>query len=478
MLVGIIAAESPGAFADETRISAMGNCSIALIDSDNQLNPYDYGRNPAYLVSDFADSWIRMLVSVSERSGELRRPYDPELVNDSYVGFQGRKRLSDRQAASGYFRYERLWQREQWHSLEIDQYNDPFFLTDLTTGDIKHWGPTMSADYSFRLSPRAAVGLGFDYTISSGLKDFYTRPEIVHNFARGNLGLIVQPQSEWIFGLVVRPMRTQNRTNFDKADEGYDNIIRRYSGDGIYEIRSFSSYTLNEIMTGIEVGIQNFIGTDRIRVGTMFSYDYAQNSIRYNLTNPEEVGYWQDSATEFRFLARYTPAGTPLVLGLTGGAMNQDGWAKRPRFDTVLLYDNPIKLRSAGAGASYFFRPARVTVSADYILNAFDIAANDYGANLFQHRRFTQNIGRLGLEYSAYNVYAIRGGVEVTDYLVDRWLKLPDNIDRYRFTVGGSYTWHFWQIDAELLYARSTRENDDRERRDLSGILWFTRSEL
>jgi hypothetical protein len=136
-----------------------------------------------------------------------------------------------------------------------------------------------------------------------------------------------------------------------------------------------------------------------------------------------------------------------------------------------------VKLRSVGAGASYVFRTS-LLASADYILNAYDIAADDYGANHFVHREFTQNIGRLGLEYRAYNVFSVRGGVEVTDYLVDRWLKLPDNMDRYRFTSGGSYSWHLWQIEAEFLYARDTRNTDDRQRTDLGGILWFTRSEL
>jgi len=474
--IGLLAAQTPPAIADEIRISTLGNCSIALVDRDNQLNPYDFGRNPAYLLSDFEEAWMRFSVSVAEEHGDLRRPYDPHLVNRGFMAFEGRKRLSDRQATAGSFHYEKLRQREQWHSLELDQYNDPFYLTDLTTGDITYWGPAMSADYSLRLSSKAAIGAGFDYEISTGLKDHYTRPQVEHNYARGNIGLLVQPRGAWHLGLIVRPMRLQNRTNFEKADEGYDNIIRRYSGDGIYEIRSFSSYTLNEIMTGVELGVQNFVLTDRVKVGTIFSYGYAENSIRYNLTFPEEVGYWQDETYDFRLLARYAPEGMPLIFGISGRSMKGDGWARRPRYDNVLLYDNPVRLRSAGAGANYLIRSIRLQISAEYICNAYNIEANDYGANSFRKQEFTQNVGRLGVEYAAYNVFSVRGGVEVTDYIVDRWLKLPANTDRYRVTAGGSYTWHMWQIEAQLLYARSTKESDDRERRDLSGILWFTRS--
>ena len=126
-----------------------------------------------------------------------------------------------------------------------------------------------------------------------------------------------------------------------------------------------------------------------------------------------------------------------------------------------MLFDNPIQLRSLGAGASYTIQPAGLTVAADYVLNSYDIEANDYGANDFRAQEFIQNVGRLGVEYAAYNVFSVRGGVEVTDYVADRWLKLPVNTDRYRFTAGGSYAWHLWQVDAMIVYGRDTQNDTD-----------------
>jgi hypothetical protein len=470
-------AGATNALGDGLRTSTMGNCSIGLVDSDNQLNPYDFGGNPAFLLFDFDTAYNRMILSYDEQSGSLKRPFDPMLANDSYVSFAGRRRLTDNQAVWGRFDYDRFWQREQVRSLELDQYNDPFYLTDKTTGDILYYGPASSVSYSLRLAPKVLFGAGFDYSISTGLKNKYTRPQIIHNYFHGNVGLIVEANRNWTLGFMARPLRIQNRTEFAKTDEGYDNQIFRYSGDAIYEIRSFQDYSVRELLRGGELALQNFYRSDRINVGTIFTYGLVENKVMYNATDPEEAGFWQDETIDLQMLARYTPKDMPLTVGLSGRAMNQDGWAKRPRFTNVLLYDNPQKLRSLGAGASYVIRSLDLAVSADYVLNAYDIEANDYGANFFQHRKFTQNIGRMGLEYTAYNVFSLRGGVEVTDYVVDRWLKLPSNMDRYRFTAGGSYSWHLWQVEAQLLYARNTREQDDRERRDLSGILWFTRSE-
>ena len=144
----------------------------------------------------------------------------------------------------------------------------------------------MSADYSLRLSPQASIGAGFDYGISTGLKDYYTKPQIEHNYARGNVGLLLQPRAEWHFGLIARPMRLQNRTSFDGTNENRDLIIHRYYGDGIYDIRTFSSYSMTEKMRGIGIDVQNFVTTDRVKVGTIFTYGYAENRSREKPPRP------------------------------------------------------------------------------------------------------------------------------------------------------------------------------------------------
>jgi hypothetical protein len=468
---------SAGTLADSLRNSTMGNVFIAQIDEDSQLNPYDYGRNPGYLFYDFAGNWNRFSANVTHETGTLKRPLDPRTIDDLFGQFAGRKQLGSRQVVWGQFRYDRFEQRDLFRSLELDPYNDPFFLTDTTSGNTTYYGPSIRVDYSLRLSSKVSFGAGLDYDISTGLKDYYTRPQIVHNYFKGNFGLIMQPTPKWILGLIARPIRLQNRTEFDKTDEGFDNLIKRYAGDEIYEIRTFESYTIRELLWGVEFDMQNFYVTDRVKVGTILTYGLSQNKIKYNVSFPEEIGFWQDRSYGLKFLARYTPAGSPLVLGLSGEASNGEGWAKRPRFDNVLLFDNPIKLRSIGAGASYAFNSLGLVLTGEYVLNGYKIEADDFGANEFPKVDITQNIGRLGAEYRAFNVYSIRAGVEVTDYPIDRWLKLPANMTRYRFTGGLGYNLHFWSIEAEFGYETSVRDGLDGERRDLSGILWFTRSE-
>ena len=472
-----LVAWSAGTFADSLRNSTMGNVFIAQVDEDSQLNPYDYGRNPGYLFYDFAGAWNRFAATFSHETGTLKRPLDPRTLDDLFGAFIGQRKLSANQVVWGSFRYDRLQQRDMYRSIEFDPYNDPFYLTDTTIGNTTYYGPSIKVDYALRLSPKFTIGAGLDYDISTGLKDYYTRPQIVHNFFRGNFGVIVEPIPQWLFGFMVRPIRLQNRTEFQKTDEGFDNLIKRYAGAGIYEIRTFESYTIRELLWGIELDMQNFYMTDRVKVGTIFTYGLTQNKIKYNISFPEEIGFFQDQTYGLKFLARYTPAGSALVLGLAGEASNGAAWAKRPRFDNVLLFDNPVKLRSIGAGASYAFNSIGLVLTGEYVLSGYRIEADDFGANKFPKVDITQNIGRLGAEYRAFNVYSIRGGVEVTDFPIDRWLQLPANMTRYRFTGGLGYNVHLWSIEAEFGYERSVKDGFDGERSELSGILWFTRSE-
>ncbi|MCK4349581.1 MAG: hypothetical protein KAX13_01915, partial [Candidatus Krumholzibacteria bacterium] len=362
-------------WSNELRTSMMGNCSIALYDEDNQINPYDFGHNPAYLLNDFELEWMRFVFGLEEESGKLKRPYDPLLVNNLYIGFNGIRKLGDRHVTKGSFTYTRLWQREISNSLEIDQYNDPFYLADETTGDFEYYGPSTQVDYSLRLKPNLYIGLGFDYDISTGLKQNYTKPEIVHTYFKGNIGLIYEARKSWLIGLVARPVRLQNRTKFRRTDEGFDNVIYRWYGDGIYDIRAVSDYTVRELLYGVEVGLQNFIMTDRFKLGAIMSYSLNQNKLRYHATKRVLQGFWQSTVYDLDLRARYTPPGIPLVIGISGRFMNDDGWAKRPDFNDVLLYENPVELISVGGGLSYLIDAADLLVSAEYLMNMYDVEA-------------------------------------------------------------------------------------------------------
>jgi len=460
--------------ANELRVMTLGNARIAFEDEDTRLNPYDFGRNPAYMLRDYERSWKRFHVGLGYEEGLLKRDYDPKKVSDLRLGASGLKRLGDRHVIQGAIHYDRQTQKEVSRSLERDQYNDPFYMTDATTGTFEYTGPTMRVDYSLRLFNWLYIGAGLDYDLSTGLKDTYTRPEIVHDHFMANLGVIVELGSHWAIGVIARPVRTQNRTAFDATAEGYDNLIYRYYGDAVYDVYTIGSRTAREVLKGYEVGAQNFFMFDRLQVGVQATFSESETEIEYNKRHLR--GMWQSTVYEADVVARYRMRLFPWTVGVRLHRMEDDSWGMRPDYDDVVLYENPLTLNSAGGGITWPIQPLGLLASAEYVMSHWKIEAFDHGAGLARKAKISSNIGRLGLEYSMRDVHYLRAGFEYTDFLVDRWLKLPANTDRYRFTAGFQYRTGYWDFDVMMGYSMDTKQNFDGEREAFFGAVWLTGS--
>jgi hypothetical protein len=477
-MVSLIALAALGQAAaglcNELRILTLGNPRIALEDEDTRLNPYDYGRNAAYLLRDFERGWKRFDLGLFDESGMLKRSYDPEGINDVTFGASGFKRLGDRHAIRGSIDFGRRVHENVPRSLEIDQYNDPFYMTDETTGTFEYYGPSTKVDYSLRLWRGLYVGAGLDYDLSTGLKDTYTRPEIIHDHFRGNLGVIVEPFDSWAIGVLARPVRTQNRTEFDKTVEGYDNLIYRYYGDGIYDILSTGGYTVRENLDGYELGVQNFIMTDRLKLSAQGTYLVTENDVQYGTSSPHHQGLWERTVYDVEVRARYVPWLFPATVGVCLRRMSDDSWGLRPEFDDVVLVENPVSLNSAGVGANWEIQSLRLLTSVEYVANDYDVEVWDHGARTKHKMDVVQQVGRLGVEHLLFGLHSIRAGIEYTDFLVDRWLKLPPNTDRYRATIGFQYRTGYWDFDMMLGYGRDTKQNFDADRETWTGVIWMT----
>jgi hypothetical protein len=475
ILPGVLLFQAQPARGDGIRIESLAGARLALEDRDNQINPYDFGRNPAWLHLDYEFRYLRFNMSLYETKGELRREYDPHLVNNFFIGVEGIKKLSDRQTVMGYIDYQRLHDGGVYRNLESDQYNDPFYLNDQTTGDFEYYGPRTSIDWGIRLAEGILFGVGLDYDISTGLKQIYTRPEIVHNYSQGRIGLAYSRSGKWMLGLVYRPTRLQNRTQFAKPDEGYDNVIQGYSGDAIYEVRAFSSYTIEEVMYSHFVDLQGFYMGDDLKAGLIITGGKGENEVKYNATRQYPKGYWEEELLDAGMKLRWAPGGRPLAVGLSARYVKNDGWGVRPEFSDVLLYDNPYSMYSGGIGLSYWISSIDVLLVGEYTAEQYDIEVWDNGANLYRSADHLSQIARIGLEKNISNVYSFRAGYEYTDYPIDRWIKLPRNIDISRITGGfGAYVGG-WNIDIHAEYALGTRDETDAERQSLGAVLWCTR---
>jgi hypothetical protein len=152
-----------------------------------------------------------------------------------------------------------------------------------------------------------------------------------------------------------------------------------------------------------------------------------------------------------------------------------DGWGVRPDFSEVLLYDNPYTMYSAGLGMSYWFRSMDLLLIGEYTAEQYDIEVWDNGANLYRKADQLSQIARVAVEKDISNIYSFRAGYEYTDYPIDRWIKLPRNIDVSRITGGFGAFFNGWNIDLHVEYGLGTTNYSDQERQELGGVIWFTR---
>ncbi|NOY77518.1 MAG: hypothetical protein GXO76_06570, partial [Calditrichaeota bacterium] len=87
--------------ARDNRLSAMGNLQLALPDSDNQLNFYDFGQNPAGLQADQTYRWMRIYLNAQNHWGRYRRLYDPDNEQNYSLIFEGVKALNSKETFWG-----------------------------------------------------------------------------------------------------------------------------------------------------------------------------------------------------------------------------------------------------------------------------------------------------------------------------------------------------------------------------------------
>jgi hypothetical protein len=214
--------------------------------------------------------------------------------------------------------------------------------------------------------------------------------------------------------------------------------------------------------------------TERLQLGAVLKYGLHETVIDYGTTKREHHGFWQRTTYDLELISRYTPKGSPLTMGLRGRVMRDDGWAKRPEYDNVLLYDNPLRLESVGGGVTLRLPSGGPLLAAEYVMNHYQITVHDYGAQLHRSADVVQHVARLGMEYDLFGLHSLRAGVEAKDFLIDRQLLTPPNVDRYRFSGGFRYRTGYWDIETQLVYDYYTQSVHELERSGLGFIVWFS----
>lgn len=452
-------------FASDLRVRSMAGLKFALKDKDQSLNLYDFGKNPAWLAQDEQESWLKIIPSLKSQSGNYRRLYDPEEINDYSVTFDGVKTLGEKGTFRGYTKY-RLEQRNGvYRSLKHDPYaGEAFYMTDTTTGNFKYNGPTVGFEYSLEIFPHLYGGATMRYQILDGLKNMYSLAKTVYREVGGSVGLAYQPLDNLAIGVVVQPFNSQEKIE-SKSENLLEVEIFNYRGDtySTKSRRSSVNHTVRKrgILTGGQLYWQPL---DNIEIGVRGEYSASRTYVYTSTSMLNEIGEGDANGESFSLAAQLQyELVDGLLLGASAEHFNTSNWSKGAVYN-LLLWEWAYKRTSVGGGVSYWLS-SQSLVAAEYEFAACSTDSSKYIDNRYCDVSFNEHSARIGIEHKLFPTTSLRAGYAYT--YADRDLFFGEkSVSAHRITLGLGAAWFSnTHIDLLVEYGKtSAGESGSRSR--------------
>jgi opacity protein-like surface antigen len=402
------------------RLASMGDMKFIVQDKYVTLNPYDFGGNPAWLVNDDQESWLKMKPLFSGYSGDYKRRYDPGSENTYSLGFTGLKNLGSDGTFMGETSYEYNFRNEVPRSLKWDTYSGgAFFFTDTTTGNFRYNGPTIKFNYSFEPVNDLFTGASLSYRILDGLKDVYTRAEVLYRNIEANVGGAYQLADNLAFG--VNYIYSDNQEKIESKSEDLMDVELYYSRGETYHVLKRSQYVNQKIKgSGNNLSAQVYYKPDiSSEIAITGSYGSSGQRILMPFTFTDltfkeyEEGYTSFNYSSVMLRSRYELFRS-FFVGLTGGYRSNYVWSKHTGRDR-LLWEWEVKDFTAGTGFSWQLNSSAL-VAVEYEFSNLNADSSKYIDARFGSIKSGNHQFRIGAEYEAvkdlfvrlgYNLYAV-----------------------------------------------------------------------
>jgi hypothetical protein len=400
------------------RLGSMGNIKYIVPDRYVTLNPFDFGGNPAWIYMDDVDSWLKFQPSYSGNTGDYKRNYDPQSQNVYGLTITGLKTLGDDGTFLGETSYEYDRKKDVARTLKRNPYaGEAFFFTDTTTGNFRYNGPKIKFSYSLEPVNNFFTGASASYKILDGLKDIYTRAEVLYREIEANIGAAYQLTDNFTIGMNFIYLDTQEKIQSKSEDlmdvevysfRGETYSLRKRSGTVDQKIRGKGSNLSGQIYyrPGItsEIALIGSYGNTGQRIIMPFSMTDL------SFTEFEE-GYTSFNTSSVLLRSRYELFRS-FYAGLSAGYSNNYVWSKHTDYDKT-LWEWEIEDVSGGIGFSYKITPSvLIAVEYDYIhLNADSSKYID--SKYISARSGNHNI-RMGGEYEMIDNVYLRAGYNYT----------------------------------------------------------------
>jgi len=447
--------------ASDLKIKSMAQMSLILQDQDNQLNLYDFGANPAWLVMDQQRSWLRPFFTTDYYSGNFKRLYAPKTTADFNAFFEGVKVMDKNQAFRGLVDYHNLNLNNVNQSISRDPYQEhPFRLADNTSGSIQYWGPTVSAQYSRHvLAQKLFWGASLNYQIETGLKDFFPQPRTLYRYVGLGTGFVYRVNSRLAIGSTFNYSHTQEFTEAVRPSSNDPRaiLVMKFRGEtiGSERLGNMERFTKTKMF---KWGIQaHYCPVDYFESAFLFSYNIHNLDATESRTVPVKDGTWKLKGYEIHWKNRFKLPKLPFRLGLSFDRIDFNDWAIHPNFDVLLGDDNFIE-NSIGFGLAYEPSSLPFIIGLEYHFSLADKQKKDYVSRIMASGDIKYSDIRFGTELSIFDALKIRTGYiyqknDVDPNLLSFSEYLQDN-KTHRFTFGLAYFLQATDIEVYGYYGK------------------------
>jgi hypothetical protein len=423
-------------FSQSGRTESMGGLSFSIIDNDQSLTPFNFGSNPAWLVKDETNTFLKITPFYSNSWGNYRPKYDSE--GNSLIGTKvtGVKTLGQLGTFFGSTSYNYENRRQYFRTLKKDTYaGEAFYFTDSTSGDFSYTGPEVTLMYSWEALPRFYLGGAVYYEILEGLKQTYSYANTLYRKAGFNIGAAYAVSENFVVG--TSALYTDIQESVEAADVNLLDVeMFNFRGDNYFFTKRGSSVTQKIRKKGFSLGAQLYWSSEKLSIGFQTNFSPANTRIilPFKTFSEDEEGYAAFDKYDIHVKTQYQLS-DDLIIGAFGSLYNIKSWSRISK-KNLMIWEWKFNQIAAGIGSTYKISPDFLA-GFEYEFDYSSADSSKYIDAKFIRISSGNHLIRAGLEYQVKDSLFLRFGLNYGFNEFDYYTGVKDcNIMRFTFGVG------------------------------------------
>lgn len=407
--------------AQNLRIKSMGGIRYALQDSDNSLNLYDFCKNPAWMMNDEKQTWLKITPSYDRQWGDYKRLYDYQRGEMGGVSFSGLKPLGENGTFLGSASYTYEQRQNVYRSLKRNPYaGEAFFSADTTTGNFTYNGPRVGFSYSFELFPGLFAGTEANYQVLDGMKNIYSRAKTLYRDVDGKLGLAYEFPGNLVWGFSLGLFDSQESLEMKNTIGQTEVEIFNFRGE------TYSTWLRKETVNQ-KIRKQGRLGGTQLyyrpseNLEAALKADYILYDTKILLPRQSikefEEGFASFENYSFDFQTRYQPL-RDMSFGASLGHAKDNSWSKNSERN-LLLWKWNVNRTYLGVGTTFDIRSLDLLLGLDYEIELLKADSSKYIDVRFNKLSSTNNFLRIGAEYKLFQDTYLRAGYNLGKEQID-----------------------------------------------------------